>query len=92
MAGFDNMFDKISNARKLLGVPETATYSYIKESYIALSKRYHPDKHGDSEKMKEINAAYEIICDYIDHYAYSFAKKDMINVYPELLYRRFYED
>ncbi|NOZ83627.1 MAG: J domain-containing protein [Epsilonproteobacteria bacterium] len=86
------MFDKISSARKLLDIPETATYSYIKERYIALSKCHHPDIHGSGEKMREINEAYEVICDYIDHYAYSFAKKDIINAYPELLYRRFYED
>lgn len=86
------MFDKISSARKLPDIPETATYSYIRERYLALSKCHHPDIHGSDERMKEINEAYEVICNYIDHYAYSFAKKDIINVYPELLYRRFYED
>ncbi len=86
------MFDKIKRAREILDIPEVATYNEIRQRYIELSKRYHPDRTGDAEKMKQVNEAYEIICDYIANYAYSFAKKDIINVYPELLYRRFYED
>ncbi len=53
---------------KVLGIPPTATDDEIKKAYRDLARKYHPDKYRDSdladiasEKMKEINAAYEEI-------------------------------
>lgn len=53
---------------KILGVSENATDDEIKKAYFALARKYHPDKYADSdlaelasEKMKDINAAYEEI-------------------------------
>lgn len=55
---------------KVLGVERTATDDEIKQAYRNLARKYHPDKYRDSdladmatEKMKEINAAYEEIRD-----------------------------
>ena len=51
-----------------MGVSPDATDEEIKQAYRALARKYHPDKYQDSdladlasEKMKEINAAYEEI-------------------------------
>lgn len=53
---------------KVLGVSPNATDDEVKKAYRELVRKYHPDKYRDSdladlasEKMKEINAAYEQI-------------------------------
>lgn len=58
------------NPYQVLGVAETATDVEIKNAYRQLAKKYHPDNYADSpladlaeQKMKEINEAYDMICD-----------------------------
>ena len=53
---------------KILGIPNTATDDEVKKAYRDLVRKYHPDNYHDnplsdlaSEKMKEINEAYETI-------------------------------
>ena len=56
------------NPYKVLGVSENATQEEIRAAYLALVKKYHPDKYTDNplkelagEKLKEINQAYELL-------------------------------
>ena len=58
----------MSDPYKVLGVSPDASDDEIKKAYRALARKYHPDKYRDSdladlasEKMKEVNAAYEEI-------------------------------
>ena len=57
-----------NNPYSILGVDRNATDEEIKQAYRELVRKYHPDRYRDSdlsdlasEKMKEINAAYEEI-------------------------------
>ena len=58
----------MSDPYKVLGVSPSSTEDEIKTAYRALAKKYHPDNYADSplsdlasEKMKEINEAYDEI-------------------------------
>lgn len=56
------------NPYEVLGVPENADQETIKRAYKELVKKYHPDKYVNnpladlaSEKLKEINKAYDML-------------------------------
>jgi len=60
----------MKNPYEVLGVSENATDEQIKTAYREMAKKYHPDNYNDSpladlaeEKMKEVNEAYDAICD-----------------------------
>lgn len=47
----------------VLEVDKKATQTQIKKSYHAMARVEHPDKGGDPEKFKKIQAAYEVLKD-----------------------------
>lgn len=56
------------NPYRVLGVSENAGPEEIRKAYLALVKKYHPDRYADgplkeqaNEKLKEINQAYEML-------------------------------
>ncbi|MEA3255087.1 MAG: J domain-containing protein [Candidatus Altiarchaeota archaeon] len=92
-----NSFKQINEARKTLGLGETATLREIKNAYRRMVKIYHPDKREkrdrkDCEKhMKEINKAYELLTEYCMNYKYSFTKKEVEDSYSRYM-KGFSED
>ncbi len=55
---------------RILGISPDATDEEVKKAYRRLAKKYHPDRYQNSpladeasEKMKEINSAYDMILD-----------------------------
>ena len=51
------------NPYETLGVRKDADTNEIKGNYRDLAKQHHPDKGGDPEKFKKIQAAYEVLSD-----------------------------
>ena len=56
-----------SDPYRVLGVPRGASREAVHDAYLDLVRRYHPDLHpGDrvaEERLKALNAAYEILSD-----------------------------
>merc|ERR1719378_1923463 len=48
---------------EVLGVEKKATPAEIKKAFRKLALKEHPDKGGDPEKFKKIQAAYEVLSD-----------------------------
>ncbi len=75
-------FKQIDEARKILGLGETATLEEIKSTYKELALKYHPDRCEDEKKkeceemFKKISCANDILMSYCAGYKYSFKEKD----------------
>ena len=77
-----NKYKKITEARKLLGLPEKATIKEVKSAYRNLVKKWHPDTcKENNDKCKEMTqkiiTAYETIISYCNEYKISFAEKEV---------------
>lgn len=72
-------FNIIDNARKILGLGETATIEEIENTHRSLAYKYHPDRQGDEKQFKKIEKAYTILINYCRHSSspYSFRKEDV---------------
>jgi DnaJ-class molecular chaperone len=90
-------FTEIDEARKVLGLSETATLKEIKKAYRTLAHRHHPDKLGgnertESETMRRLNWAYKLLMDYCANYSYTFKEEDVARTYPDDEYLRTFKD
>jgi DnaJ-class molecular chaperone len=89
-------FAEIDEARRLLGLGETATLKEIKSAYRRMASRHHPDKHGggagaeSEEVMKRLNWAYKLLMEYCRDYKYTFREEDVARTYPHDEYLRKY--
>ncbi len=85
------MKKEIDRALEILGLPTLITKQDIKDRYIQLARRYHPDIGGDSRRMEEINRAYELLNSYIDGFRYSFDDDEVEKRYPNGIYNERFE-
>ena len=78
-------FDLVDNARRALGLGESAAMLAIRDAYRKLAAEHHPDKHEykkdqvilekTARKMKDLVAANEILLVYCKHYLSALAPK-----------------
>jgi DnaJ-class molecular chaperone len=86
-------FLEIDEARRTLGLGETATLKEIKGAYRRLAHCYHPDQHNkggerNQEAMKKLNWAYKLLENYCRDHKYSFRQEDVSRTYPDEEYIR----
>ena len=76
-------FREIAEARKILGLEETATLEEIKKAYKRLVLKYHPDRCKDENKkecedmFKKTCHTNDILMAYCAGHRYSFKEKDV---------------
>ncbi|MDD2733706.1 MAG: J domain-containing protein [Desulfuromonadaceae bacterium] len=78
-------YAELQEALRVLGLDKRATLKKIKTRQRELAKRHHPDtgNASDPEIIRQVNAAYRILLDYVSAYSYSFAEDEFYEQNPE---------
>lgn len=81
-------------ALRVLGLRERCSLKEIKACHRELVKRYHPDRGvaNDQEIIREVNAAYRVLLDYVSEYRFSFAEEEFYEQNPDERLRRQFLD
>lgn len=87
-------YDDLLEALKIFDLREHATLGEIKKQHRKLVKEFHPDRgNSDTEEIRRINLAYQILRDYCANYRYSFSLEEYLQQNPEeRMQRQFYDD
>jgi len=64
---------------------ENETLKEIKSRYREPVKRHHPDSGNasDPEIIQKVNAAHQVLLDYVSNYRFSFAEDEFYEQNPE---------
>ena len=73
---------EMQKALDILGLPQLITREDVKNQYRFLAKKNHPDLGGDAEKMEQINAAYQLLIQYIEEFRYTFDDEEISKQFP----------
>ena len=87
-------YEDLLEALTIFGLRDHATLDEIRKRHRQLVKEFHPD-HGneETEDIRRINLAYEILRDYCANYRYSFSLEEYLQQHPEeRMQRQFYDD
>lgn len=78
-------YDELRDALNLFALPERATLVTVRDRYRNLVRECHPDLHDgrDDDRIRKVTAAYRLIRDYCDGYAFSFTRDEFLNQNPE---------
>lgn len=76
-------YDEFEKAVETLGLISKTSRARLKQKYIELSKKYHPDMpEGDEQKFKEVNEAYKLLSEYMDNFRYMLNADEFSRQYP----------
>jgi len=75
-------YENIQKALKVLNLPVMITKNDIKKQYRFLVKKNHPDIGGDIAKLQELNAAYDMLIEYVDNFKFAFDESEISKQLP----------
>lgn len=73
-------------ALERLDFPMFSTKKELKECYHQRANLSHPDKGGETQKMSEINQAYEILKSYMEDFKFTFSDEEIAKQFPQELH------
>lgn len=87
-------YAELQKALRIMGLRERCTLKELKVRHRELVKRHHPDRAagGDQEAIRDVNAAYRVLLDYVSEYRFSFAEEEFYEQNPDELLRRQFMD
>lgn len=88
-------YSDLQEALRVLGLGERTTLKEIKTRHRELVKRHHPDAGATSDPdiIRQVNAAYKIILDYVSGYRFSFVASEFYEQNPEArIWEQFADD
>lgn len=78
------IYNDLEKSLQLFDITSRASLTEIKTKHKFLVKKYHPDKGcNDTDKIQQINAAYQILLTYCSNYRFSFDRSEFMEQCPE---------
>ena len=66
-------YEEFEKAVDTLGILTKTSKKDLKQKYLKLSKRYHPDMpEGSEEKFQQLKESYDLLLAYMDSYCFKF--------------------
>lgn len=86
-------YKDLREALEVFSLTGRATLQEIKARHRSLVKRFHPDAGGgDAERIRQINAAYQVIMAYCRDYRFSFSREEFLQQRPDERLRQKFKD
>ena len=78
-------YEELEAALAEFDLPLQVSLQKIRQRHRQLVRRYHPDKGqaGDGQKIRQINAAYKVLSEYVAAYQFDFSRQQYLDQYPE---------
>ena len=79
---FKYSYNELKEAMEIFQLVGIENRNDIKNKYLKLSKKYHPDmQDGDIEKFQNIHKAYKVLISYIDNFRFRFTEDEFKTQY-----------
>lgn len=77
-------YQAIAHAAEILELCGLSDKETLKHRYLELCKRYHPDVsiQPNSHKFQEVQEAYQLLMNYVDHFKFRFDLKEFREQHP----------
>ena len=87
-------YQELKLALEVFELGERATLREIKSRHRELVKRHHPDAGSAEhpEQIRKVNAAYQVLTDYVSQYRFCFSEEEFYEQNPEEQMRRQFRD